>query len=183
MDKLINLTIDGKNVSVSPGTTVLDAAKKIGIEIPTLCHDKRVEVYGACGLCVVEAVGNPKLLRACSTKVAEGMEILTKTEKVVSSRKCALELLLSDHSGDCRPPCVLACPAQTDCQGYVGLIANGEYYESVKLIMEKLPLPASIGRVCPHPCETACRRQLVEEPIAIAHLKRFVGDIALEEGN
>lgn len=182
MQKLINLSINGNNVSVSPGSTILDAAKKIGIVIPTLCHDERVKVYGACGLCVVEVAGIPKLLRACSTQVADGMEILTNTEKVVSSRKCALELLLSDHAGDCRPPCVLACPAETDCQGYVGLIANGEYYESVKLIMKKLPLPASIGRVCPHPCETACRRQLVEEPIAIAHLKSFVGDIALKEG-
>ena len=182
MSNSVNLLIDGIKVAVKPGTTVLDAAKKHGIEIPTLCYDERVEVYGACGLCVVEEQGNPKLLRACSTTVREGMEILTDTPKVRSSRKCALELLLSDHSGDCRPPCVLACPAETDCQGYVGLIANGEYYESVKLIMEKLPLPASIGRVCPHPCETACRRQLVEEPVAIAYLKSFVGDIALEEG-
>ena len=179
MSEYISLTIDGKQITVEKGATILDAAKAIGIDIPTLCHDKRVEVYGACGLCVVEAQGSPKLLRACSTKANDGMVILTQTPKVLSSRKCALDLLLSDHVGDCKAPCSLACPAGTDCQGYVGLIANGEYMEAVKLIREVLPFPASIGRVCPHPCETACRRQLVEEPISIAFLKSFVGDIAL----
>ena len=94
-----------------------------------------------------------------------------------------LELLLSDHIGDCRGPCINACPAHTDCQGYVGLIANKEYREAVKLIKEKLPLPASLGRVCPHPCETACRRQLVEDPIAIAALKYWVADIDLQSDN
>lgn len=180
MSEYISLTIDGKQVTVEKGVTILDAARANGIEIPTLCHDKRVEIYGACGLCVVEAQGNPKLLRACSTKANDGMAILTSTPRVLSSRKCALDLLVSDHVGDCKAPCSLACPAGTDCQGYVGLIANGEYMEAVKLIREVLPFPASIGRVCPHPCETACRRQLVEEPISIAFLKSFVGDIALD---
>jgi formate dehydrogenase major subunit len=95
------------------------------------------------------------------------MIIHTNSERIYQNRKAALELLLSDHTGDCRPPCTLACPAQTDCQGYVGLIANGAYDEAYRLIKEKIPLPASIGRVCPHPCEEACRRELVEEPISI----------------
>ena len=91
----------------------------------------------------------------------------------------ALELLLSDHEGDCKAPCSLNCPAGTDCQGYVGLIANGQYREAVKLIKEKVPLPASIGRICPHPCEQACRRKMVEDPVAIAHLKSFAADLDL----
>ncbi len=67
-------------------------------------------------------------------------------------------------------------PAHTDCQGYVGLIANGEYLEALKLIREQIPLPASIGLVCPHPCEEACRRQLLEAPVAIAALKTFAAE-------
>jgi formate dehydrogenase major subunit len=173
---IIHLNIDGHEVQVYSGQTVLEAARQAGIEIPTLCHDKRVEAYGACGICVVEREGSAKLLRACSTMAEDGMVIFTDTDWVKETRRTVLELLLSDHRGDCRPPCVLACPARTDCQGYVGLIANGEYGEALRLIMEKIPLPGSIGRVCPHPCEEACRREKVEEPVSIAALKRFASD-------
>ncbi|MCD8300976.1 MAG: FAD-dependent oxidoreductase, partial [Clostridiales bacterium] len=76
--------------------------------------------------------------------------------------------------------CAKACPAQTDCQGYVGLVSQGKYREALELIKEKIPLPASIGRVCPHPCEKECRRGLIEEPIAIANIKRFAGDLDLD---
>ncbi|MEW9121270.1 MAG: FAD-dependent oxidoreductase [Thermotaleaceae bacterium] len=176
----IRLNINGREVKGLKGQTILEVAKENGIEIPTLCYDERVEIYGSCGLCVVEAEGNPKLLRACATEASDGMIIQTHTERVKSSRKMALELLLSDHIGDCKAPCVLACPGNTDCQGYVGLIANGQYREALELIKEQLPLPASIGRICPHPCESACRRQLVEEPISIAWLKSFVADIDLK---
>ncbi|MGF7058220.1 FAD-dependent oxidoreductase [Brassicibacter mesophilus] len=179
----IRLNINGKEVIGRKGQTILEAARANGIEIPTLCHDERVKNYGACGLCVVEVEGIPKLLRACATDVSEGMVIQTNTERVKGSRKIALELLLSDHVGDCKAPCVQACPGNTDCQGYVGLIANGQYKEAVKLIKEQLPLPASIGRVCPHPCEDACRRGLVDEPISIAWLKSFVADIDLKDEN
>jgi len=178
--KEIKLNINGFEVNGVEGQTILDIARRHGIDIPTLCHDDRVEMYGSCGLCLVEAEGNPKLLRACSTAAADGMVIQTDTPRIRDNRKTALELLLSDHTGDCRPPCVLACPAQTDCQGYVGLIANGECEEALKLIKDKIPLPASIGRVCPHPCEEACRREMVEEPISIAALKQFAGDLDID---
>ena len=177
---MINLTINGKPITAPEGSTILEAAKQNGIDIPTLCYDKAVEVYGACGLCVVEAEGIPKLLRSCSAKVAEGMVINTESDRVVQSRKIAMELLMSAHDGDCVAPCQLNCPAHTDCQGYVGLIANGEYDAAIKLIKNKIPLPASIGRVCPHPCEKACRRKNVEEPINIAQLKAFAADIDLK---
>ena len=173
---IIRLNINGKEVIGQEGQTILAIARANGINIPTLCHDDRVKAYGSCGVCVVEAAGMPRLLRSCSTIAADGMIIETHSKRALETRRSALELLLSDHQGDCRPPCVLACPGQTDCQGYVGLIANGQYREALALIKDRLPLPASIGRVCPHPCETACRRKLVEEPIDIAHLKQFVAD-------
>jgi formate dehydrogenase major subunit len=177
---MIKLNIDGIELTGAEGQTILDVAKKNNIDIPTLCHDERVEIYGACGLCVVEIEGSPKLFRACATLAAEGMVVKTATERIKKNRKTALELLLGDHVGDCRAPCTLACPAHTECQGYVKLIAEGKFGEALKLIKEKIPLPASIGRVCPHPCEEACRRELVEEPISICALKQYAGDQNLE---
>lgn len=178
--EMINLTINGKKITAPAGSTILEAARSNGIYIPTLCYDEAVQVYGACGLCVVEAEGVAKLLRSCSAKAADGMVIHTESERVIKSRKIAMELLMSAHDGDCIAPCQLACPANTDCQGYVGLIANGRFDDALKLIKDRIALPASIGRVCPHPCEKACRRAKVEEPINIAQLKAFAADLDLK---
>ncbi len=183
MAEKLRLNINGIEVTGFPGQTVLEVARENGIDIPTLCYDERVKVYGACGLCVVEMEGSPKLFRSCATAIEDGMVIKTNTPKVKESRKIALELLMSDHTGDCRPPCALNCPAGTDCQGYVGMVANGEFKEAVKRVKDTFPLPSSIGRVCPHPCETACRRQMVEEPISIAFIKSFIGDKDLASGH
>ncbi len=180
--KTITITINGKTVTASVGETVLKIAADNGIEIPNMCYDSRMEAYGGCGLCLVEAEGIPKLLRACSTVASDNMVIHTDSERVHAARKIALELLMSDHEGDCVGPCSLNCPAGTDCQGYVGSIAKGAYTDAVRIIKEKVPLPACIGRVCPHPCETACRRRLVEEPIAIACLKSFAADKLHDRG-
>lgn len=173
------MNIDGKEVFGLPGQTILEVARENDIFIPTLCFDERTNIYGACGLCVVEVEGNPKLCKACATSIAPGMVVMTNTERVIESRKTNLELLITNHNGDCKGPCSLACPAGTDCQGYVGLVANGEYETANKLIKERIPLPAAIGRVCPHPCEDKCRRGLIDEPISIATIKRFAGDMDL----
>lgn len=183
MKEYITLTVDGKSVKIEKGSTLLEAARKAGADIPTLCHDERVKPYGACGMCVVECKGSPKLMRSCAIEAADGMEIITESDRINRARRFSLEMLLSDHTGDCKAPCSLACPAGTDCQGYVGLIANGENAQALSVIKGRIPLPASIGRVCPHPCEKKCRRGLVEEPISIAALKAYAADRDLESGN
>lgn len=178
----IKITIDGREVTAIAGETILSAARRNGIEIPTLCHDETLNPYGACGLCVVELAGNKRLFRACATEVAEGQVISTDTPAVRRSRKTALELLLSNHKGDCVAPCSLACPAGSDCQAYAGLIANNRFAEALQLIKESYPIPASLGRICPHPCEEACRRNKVDQPVNLARLKQFVADFDLNSG-
>ncbi len=173
------INIDGWELTGEAEQTILDVARENNIFIPTLCHSGELEIYASCGLCLVEVAGMPKLLRACATKISEGMVVCTDNEKIRKARKTALELILSDHRGDCRAPCVLACPANCDAQGYVGLIANGRYREALQLVKEFMPLPASIGRVCPAPCEENCRRQLKEGAVSIRYLKRLVADLDL----
>ncbi len=172
----IKITLNGQEMIGNKGETILTIAAKNGFEIPNLCYNCNLKLYGACGICLVEAEGMPKLMRACSTVASDGMVLSTETPRVKKARKIALELIMSDHDGDCVAPCSLNCPAHTDIQGYIKQIALGNDKEAVKIIKEKIPIPASIGRVCPHPCETNCRRRLVEEPLSVAFLKAFAAD-------
>ncbi|MCD6566191.1 MAG: molybdopterin-dependent oxidoreductase [Bacteroidales bacterium] len=173
-----NITINGKNFTATAGKTILEVINENKIDkIPTLCYDKRIEPYGSCFLCVVEVEGIKKLIPSCSTPVTDGMIIHTDNERIKSSRKAALELLLSNHYADCIGPCTNNCPAGVDAQGYVALISMGKYREALKLVKENNPLPLSIGRVCVRDCEVACHRNLLDEPVAINALKRYIADI------
>lgn len=183
MARTVRVLLDGREAYGYPGQTVLELCADCGIEVPTLCHDPHLSVHGGCSLCLVDVKGARTLVRACVTEIAPGMEIRTDTERVSLARRTDLELLLSDHVGDCRPPCTLACPARGDVQGYVNLAAQGRYAEALAALHENVTLPASIGRVCPAPCEEVCRRNFVdEEPVSIREVKRFVGDWCLERG-
>ena len=172
--KMINLTIDGCMVQGREGQTILTAARGAGMFIPSLCYEEAIPPQGACGICIVET--NGRRLRACATPIAEGMEVNTKSQRVLDARKALLELQLSDHTGDCKAPCQLACPAYTDCQGYIALIAQGRLEEAQRRMMAAHPFPASIARVCPRPCESKCRRGEHDEAINIAGLKRYAAD-------
>ncbi len=184
MEKTINIKIDNVEVQVPDGTSILDAAKKIGVEIPTLCHHEKLKPFSSCFVCVVESVktgGN--LVTSCSTTAMDGMEILTDSYKVRQSRKLCLELLLSDHAGDCLAPCQAACPANTPIPAYLDAISKGDPLKALKIIKTRIPFAASIGRVCPRPCETACRRNNLEGAAAICSLKRYAADEDLNSDN
>ncbi|MGI5838145.1 MAG: NADH-dependent [FeFe] hydrogenase, group A6 [bacterium] len=108
---MVSLNIDGRNVSVEPGTTVLHAAEKAGIHIPTLCYLKDINCIGACRVCVVEVEGARALQTACTYPVAEGMVVKTNTPAVRAARKAVVELILSDHPQDC-----LTCFRNQNCE-------------------------------------------------------------------
>jgi len=320
----IKLTIDGINVDVEKGTTVLQAAQSVGIYIPTLCYHPNLQPYGGCRLCIVEIENMRGLPTSCTTPATEGMVVTTSTEKIQELRRSFLQLILTEHPNACltchrrercgpydiclrnvavtercvscpnnkqcelqylvdyiglkevelpyrykelpvdftreplikrdynlcilcgrcvqmcsevrgigavsfinrgfetvvgtafdRPlqdsscrfcgacvevcptgalmdvgseylpekeqesvavPCKYACPASINVPLYVYLIGEGKYQEALAIIREKVPFPGVLGRVCIHPCEDACRREALNDPISIRFMKRFVAD-------
>ena len=178
MSNQLNIILNGKNTKGNPGETILELARRNGIEIPTLCHDDRLKPFSSCFVCVVEIDGMKGMQPSCSTIIHEGMKIETENEKVKKARKSALDLLVSDHYADCEAPCKQTCPAGVDVQGYISLIEKGLYSEAVALIKETNPLPAICGRVCVRPCEVACRRNYLGEEAAVGidYMKRFAAD-------
>lgn len=101
---MINLKIDGKEVQIAPGATILDAAESVGVKIPTLCYLKKVSPTGACRVCAVEVTGADKTMTACNTLAIEGMDVTTQSEKLTKIRRQIVELLLVNHPLDC-PVC------------------------------------------------------------------------------
>ena len=110
---MLNVKINGISVSVEKGSTILDAARAAGVEIPTLCFMKEKNEIGACRICVVEANEGRgfRIVTACVYPVSEGMEVLTNTEKIQKARRTTLELILSTHEKKC-----LSCVRSTNCE-------------------------------------------------------------------
>ena len=109
--KMVNLKINGIETAVPAGTTVLEAARGVGINIPTLCHLKDINAIGACRVCMVDIKGGRSMVAACVYPVYEGMEVITNSEKVYQARKTTLELILSNHRKDC-----LSCDRNLNCE-------------------------------------------------------------------
>jgi len=107
---MISLSVDGHPVEVESGASVLDAARKAGVEIPTLCHHDDLSTFGSCRLCIVEIEGRPGFPASCATRAEEGMAVQTDTEKVQQFRRQVLELLLSEHPSSC-----LVCSDRLSC--------------------------------------------------------------------
>jgi formate dehydrogenase alpha subunit len=107
----ITLTIDGVKVEVPEGATVLEAARKAGLYIPTLCYDEDLKAYGACRLCIVEIEGMRGLPTSCTTQATDGMVVHTETPAVNQSRRITMELIMANHHGDC-----LTCSKNQNCE-------------------------------------------------------------------
>ena len=168
------LTIDGQEVEVQPGQTVLEAARQIGIDIPTLCHLKECGPLTTCLVCLVKI--NGKLVPSCATQAAPGMVVESESEEVHEARRTALELLFSDHVGDCLSPCQRLCPLQLNIPAMLRQIESGAMGEAVATVRQALPMPAVLGRLCHHPCEQGCRRGAADDSADIRGLERFIAD-------
>lgn len=177
---MVRLTIDNQETEVPRGATLLDAAAKLGIDIPTMCFLKSLEPPTSCMLCVVDVQGRQGLLPACGTIAEDGMRVRTNTDRILQARKTALELLLSDHVGDCLGPCQLACPARMNIPLMLRQIAGGRLSQAIATVKHDIALPAVLGRICPAPCEEVCRRAQHDQAVAICQMKRYVADADLK---
>ncbi|AQQ69771.1 NAD-dependent dihydropyrimidine dehydrogenase subunit PreT [Limihaloglobus sulfuriphilus] len=174
------LTIDKQKVSIDAGSTILQAAAKLGIEIPVMCHMDGCEMSGGCMVCVVKELGKNRLVPACSAQAQDGMEIDTCCGEVLDARRSALELLLSDHLGDCLGPCQTACPAGMDIPLMLRQIHTGEMRKAIATVKAHIPLPGVLGWICPAPCEKICRMSSFNSPVEICRLKRYAAEADIE---
>ncbi|HNT33699.1 MAG TPA: 2Fe-2S iron-sulfur cluster-binding protein, partial [bacterium] len=182
MSIVVRLTLNGREVQAQEGETILSVAGRSGISIPTLCFLEGRSRLESCGVCVVEVEGQSSLVPSCAFRVTDAMVVRTDTPTVVEARRKALELLLSDHVGDCCAPCELACPAGIDIPGFIRLIVRSQFQEALAVIKRRTAFPGILGRICPRYCEKACRRGQYDESVSICALKRFPTDWCKAEG-
>lgn len=170
----INIQINGKSYETTIGTTIFDICDTIGIKIPTLCHIKGDRNDSSCSICLVKDNRTGNLLTSCSALVEDGMEIITEDEEVIEARKESLEILLSEHVGDCEAPCHTACPIGFDIPSIMDTSKSDE--EIYKTIIQTIPFPSITSRLCKAPCQKACRRDLIDRNIEIRQLIQTVSD-------
>lgn len=177
---MITLKIDNKSLSVIEGTTVIEAASSLGIDIPTMCYLKEYAPNSTCMICTVKEIKTGKLITSCAALAEDGMEIETDNDELTEFRRNTLELLFSEHVGECVAPCELGCPAHMEIPRMMEQISDGQYAKAIHTIKKDIALPAVLGYVCSAPCENACRRTHIDEASRICVLKRSVAIIDLE---
>jgi NADPH-dependent glutamate synthase beta subunit-like oxidoreductase len=168
------ITIDGHAVDIRPGEMILSAARRLGLDIPTLCYLEKCGPLNTCQVCLVKV--NGRLVPSCGTRAEPGMAIESETEEVHEARRTALELLFSDHVGDCLSPCHRLCPLHLNIPVMIRQIEGGRLHEASETVRQALPLPAVLGRLCHHPCEQGCRRGMWDDPAAIREMERHVAE-------
>ncbi len=175
----IRLEVDGRLIEGFEGQTILEVCRDNGIEIPTLCYEPKLPGFGACRMCVVEVEGETAPPISCSRAAEAGMKVQTQTDELRRLRRTNLELIFSDHNAYCLPPCQNKCPSHIDIPGFLRANAEANWRESARIFKRTIPFPSILGRVCPAPCEEHCRRDEVDEAIAIRDSHRYAGDQVL----
>jgi ferredoxin len=178
---MVKLKIDNKEVKATEGAVLMEVIRESGTEVPSMCYLKDAAHFTSCMVCVVKDRKSGKILPSCSMKAEEGMDIISMDEEVREARKTALELLLSEHVGDCEAPCQISCPAHMDIPLMNRLLAQGKFPEALQVVKKDIALPSVLGRICSAPCEGACRRRSIDEAVSICLLKRFAGDTDMAE--
>ncbi len=177
---MVKLKIDNKEVEAKNGALLINVIRGTGVAVPSMCYLAELEHFTSCMVCVVKDRKSGTIIPSCSLIAEEGMDIISMDKEVHEARKTALELLLSEHVGDCEAPCQITCPAHMDIPLMNRLLAEGKFAEALKVVKKDIALPSVLGRVCLAPCEGACRRKPIDGAVSICLLKRYAGDSDLE---
>lgn len=173
---MARLRINGVETEIPAGATLLDAAQQAGYDIPTLCHLKKTGALATCMICMVHDVAADRMVPACSTPVADGMNIVTESEEVRTSRREILRLLLNEHAGDCEGPCTQVCPASLNVPRMLRFAASGDLESAARLARRELVFPALLGQVCTAPCERGCRRSVYDASVSIRRSHGWIAE-------
>jgi glutamate synthase (NADPH) small chain len=179
MPKLI---IDGKEIEAEEGATVFNAAQQVGVEIPALCHVPGVRPLTSCMLCIVDDTTSGRTFTSCSTIAEDGMVIETHNESLRAARQEVLQLLLSEHTGDCEAPCTRICPASLNVPLMMRKAVAGDTAGAARVAQDALIFPATLGYVCTATCERGCHRGSFDEPLFIRDIHRHLAEDALGDG-
>lgn len=169
----VSWVLDGMAVESPDGETILEAAHKVGVAIPTLCWSGACGSQARCMICSVEDESSSRLLPACAATPQPGVSILTASPKVVAHRKTTLGWLLGEHRGDCLAPCQLACPAGLDVPAILAGMEAGDSSVARQAMGSQLALSEVLGYLCDAPCERVCHRGRVDESVAIRSFERL----------
>ncbi|MEI6521198.1 MAG: FAD-dependent oxidoreductase [bacterium] len=169
----VNIKINDIEYVVPADISILQAAKSVGINIPTLCFLENYPPHTSCYLCLVKIAGMSHYMPACATKVVNMGNYTTLDDEIAGARRDALELLLSEHRGDCIAPCRIACPAHMNIPEMMSLINAGKWDEAIAVVKKDIAMPAIFGRICPAYCEKACKRKQFDESLSICTLKKI----------
>ena len=171
----MQVTIKQTKVEVLAGETLLETAKRIGYDIPSLCYAKGAKHKASCMVCVVKDCTTGQFIPSCTTCPTEEMHIDTEGEEVQTIRTLSLELLLSDHRADCEAPCSMVCPQGLDVERMLNLYDSGRHEEAHVLIAGAFTLTALECNTCKAPCEKICRRASVDQAVPI---RAIIGELA-----
>jgi ferredoxin len=173
---MVHLKIDNRKIEAKDGSVLMEVIRGTGTDVPSMCYLKNAEHFTSCMVCVVKDRKSGKMIPSCSMKAEEGMDIISADEEVLEARKTALDLMLSEHVGDCEAPCQVTCPAHMDIPLMNRLLGEGKFSEALKVVKKDIALPSVLGWICPAPCEGACRRKPIDGAVSICLLKRYAGD-------
>jgi ferredoxin len=171
---MIKLKIDNTEYEAPEGSTILDVATSAGLGIPTMCHKKGMPHYSSCMVCMVKDKITGNYVPSCTALAQEGMDIDISGEEVITLRRGAIELLLSEHRAECEAPCKVVCPAGYNIPLMNRLLSAKDFEGVFQLNIYEVKSSEIACTVCPGYCENACRRKKVDIPVSIRNMKLFI---------